>query len=139
MKNYKKTHKTKQALNSHIAKIKARGGKYSIKGNTIEYSFNSKNSKKTHSNSEKLPSVSNIKNYKQFKKMLLILIDQTKNSVLFSDTLKTKYSILIPKYYSEMRKDIFNISDKEWINMQQAQQYSKMAEISWENCYKLLK
>lgn len=36
---YKKTHTSKTALESHISKIKARGGFYRVKGMTIEYSF----------------------------------------------------------------------------------------------------
>lgn len=39
MKNYTKKHETKKALDSHIAKIKARGGSYETTGMTIKYSF----------------------------------------------------------------------------------------------------
>jgi hypothetical protein len=39
MKTYTKTHQSKKALNSHIAKIKARGGEYLVNGYKIRYSF----------------------------------------------------------------------------------------------------
>ena len=39
MKTYQKTHKTAKALESHIAKIIARKGKFSVDGLTIKYSF----------------------------------------------------------------------------------------------------
>jgi hypothetical protein len=41
MKTYTKTHKSEKALKSHVAKIKARGGKATVKGKTIEYKFGS--------------------------------------------------------------------------------------------------
>lgn len=39
MATYSKTHKSEKALKSHVAKIKARGGKATVKGKTIEYKF----------------------------------------------------------------------------------------------------
>jgi len=39
MRTYKKEHTNKEALENHIIKIKKRGGKYSVKGNVITYSF----------------------------------------------------------------------------------------------------
>ncbi len=39
MEKYTKTHTSKKALLSHLAKIKARNGQYEIKGNTITYWF----------------------------------------------------------------------------------------------------
>jgi len=39
MKTYKKIHKSPKALKSHVTKIKARGGKANVKGNTVEYKF----------------------------------------------------------------------------------------------------
>jgi hypothetical protein len=39
MKTYSKTHKSPKALKSHVTKIKARGGKATVKGNTVEYKF----------------------------------------------------------------------------------------------------
>jgi hypothetical protein len=45
MKSYQKTHKTAKALESHIAKIIARKGKFSVNGMTIKYSFSNSDSK----------------------------------------------------------------------------------------------
>jgi hypothetical protein len=39
MTTYTKTHSSQKALNSHLAKIKKRGGKATVKGKTIEYKF----------------------------------------------------------------------------------------------------
>ena len=39
MKTYKKEHTNTEALKVHSAKIKKRGGKYSVKGKVITYSF----------------------------------------------------------------------------------------------------
>mgnify|MGYP001563009726 CR=1 FL=1 len=39
MEKYTKTHTSKKALQSHLAKIKARKGQYNINGNTITYWF----------------------------------------------------------------------------------------------------
>ena len=44
-KTYKKTHESKKALTAHIAKIEKRGGKYTVEGKTITYSFPEKATK----------------------------------------------------------------------------------------------
>lgn len=45
MKTYQKTHRTAKALESHISKIIARKGKFSVNGMTIKYSFSEKETK----------------------------------------------------------------------------------------------
>ena len=45
MKTYTKTHKSKKALKNHVAKIKARGGKATVRGMIVSYTFPTKNKK----------------------------------------------------------------------------------------------
>lgn len=47
-KIYKKYHKSKKALKSHIQKIKARKGIINVKGNTIIYGFAQKSKEINH-------------------------------------------------------------------------------------------
>jgi hypothetical protein len=82
-----------------------------------------------------------ITSYKDYKQALTNIANETNSKSEFFDMVKSKLQQYIPKYFADVRRDIFKINDSDWVKMiQSPSSYSSEIEsVSLENVYDKLK
>ena len=106
-----------------------------------DYSENWKVKKLANSEKQENLVSEKINSYKDYKQALTKIANETNSKSEFFDKVKSKLQQYIPKYFADLRRDIFKVNDADWVKMiQSPSSYSSEIEkVSLENVYDKLK